>query len=138
MSPAGEGPNQPDGEISPEERAEFKRRSAELGRRLNAARPESETETKQKRARDSASHEVMGRALRLSTELIGGVLVGAALGWWLDTYLMPTAFGVKTWPLMFIVFFPARLGCRDVECGAQRNEDENRPVRPFQRASGSR
>lgn len=105
MSPAGEGPNQPDGEISPEERAEFKRRSAELGRRLNAARPESETETKQKRAKDSASHDVMGRALRLSTELIGGVLVGAALGWWLDTYLMPTAFGVKTWPLMFIVFF---------------------------------
>jgi len=105
MSPAEDGSDRKDGEISAEERAEFKRRSAEIGRRLDAARPESSGTKSGKGSKDGASNELLGRALRLSTELIGGIVVGAAIGWWLDTYLMPTAFGVKTWPLMFIVFF---------------------------------
>ncbi|MCH9808806.1 MAG: AtpZ/AtpI family protein [Alphaproteobacteria bacterium] len=103
MSPAGKGSDQNDGEISPEDRAEFKKRSAELGRKLEAARPGEDEVAKS--AKETANREVLGRVLRLSTELIGGILVGTALGWWLDTYLMPQVFGAKTWPLMFIVFF---------------------------------
>jgi len=105
MSPADEGSDRNEGQISPEERAEFKRRSAEIGRRLDAARPESGKSKSAKGSQGKASNELLGRALRLSTELIGGIVVGAGIGWWLDTYLMPTVFGVKTWPLMFIVFF---------------------------------
>lgn len=105
MASADEGSEHRDGQISPEERAEFKRRSAEIGRRLEAARPETGQNGSQSKSDDSASREVMGRALRLSTELIGGIIVGSAIGWYLDTHLMPAVFGTKTWPLMFIVFF---------------------------------
>ncbi len=105
MSPAEKGSDRNDGQLSPEDRAEFKRRSAELGRRLDEARPGSELSKSGKSSKNSDSNELMGRALRLSTELIGGIVVGAGIGWWLDTYLMPSVFGVKTWPLMFIVFF---------------------------------
>lgn len=105
MSPAEKGSDRSDGQISPEERAEFQRRSAEIGRRLEAARPESKAAKSSNGSQGGNSNEVLGRALRLSTELIGGIVVGTAIGWWLDTYLMPTVFGVKTWPLLFIVFF---------------------------------
>ncbi len=40
----------------------------------------------------------MGKAMRVSTELIGGILVGAGLGYLLDLWL-------GTIPLFFIVFF---------------------------------
>ena len=41
----------------------------------------------------------MGRALRISTELIGGIVVGGAIGWALDHWL-----GNKK-PWLFILFF---------------------------------
>ena len=105
MSPAGKGSDEHNGKISQEARAEIKRRSAEIGRKLEAARPTLQDRSQSNGDRQNASHEAMGRALRLSTELIGGIVVGAALGWYLDNYLMPYLFGVKTWPLMFIIFF---------------------------------
>ena len=105
MSPAGEGLDQRDGEISRQERDDIKRRSADIGRRLEEARTAAPDQGSSRGSGKSASNEVMGRALRLSTELIGGIVVGAAIGWYLDTYLMPTVFGVKSWPLMFIIFF---------------------------------
>ncbi len=105
MSPAGEGPDQRDGEISRQDRDDIKRRSADIGRRLEAARTASPDQGSSRGSGKSASNEVMGRALRLSTELIGGIIVGAAIGWYLDTYLIPALFGVKSWPLMFIIFF---------------------------------
>lgn len=105
MSPAEKGSDRSVGQISPEDRAEFQRRSAELGRKLEAARPGSGTDKSRNRSQGSKNNEALGRALRLSTELIGGIVVGTAIGWWLDTYLMPTAIGVETWPLLFIVFF---------------------------------
>ena len=105
MAPADKGSNDRDGQISPEERAEFKRRSAEIGRKLEAARSEPGPDRAKPGKGGNDNGEVMGRALRLSTELIGGIVVGAAIGWYLDTYLMPNVFGTKTWPLMFIIFF---------------------------------
>ncbi len=105
MSPAGKGSDEHNGKISKEARAEIKRRSAEIGRRLEAARPASPDRSSSSSPGRGASHEAMGHALRLSTELIGGIVVGTALGWYLDHYLMPYLFGVKTWPLMFIIFF---------------------------------
>ena len=41
----------------------------------------------------------MGRALRLSAELIGGIVVGSAIGWYLDGVL-----GNQK-PYLFILFF---------------------------------
>jgi ATP synthase protein I len=54
----------------------------------------------EKRLNDNASARAsaMARGLRLSTELVVGVLVGAALGWTFDYFLSTSPWG-------FIVFF---------------------------------
>jgi len=107
MPSADDGRNDEKGVISAADRAEFKRRSAELGQKLDTFRPDGDgrSDTGGKADQDLKNREQLGRALRLSTELIGGIVVGTAMGWALDTYVMPGVFGVKTWPLMFIVFF---------------------------------
>jgi ATP synthase protein I len=105
MSPAGEGSDRNNGRLSPEERADFKRRSEEIGRKLEEARPGEKKQRAGKASDGSGGSEQVGRALRMSTELIGGIVVGTAIGWWLDTYLLPNVFGLDTWPLFFIVFF---------------------------------
>ena len=43
--------------------------------------------------------------MRISTELIGGVVVGAGLGWVLDNVVMEQWVGKHSWPLFFILFF---------------------------------
>jgi ATP synthase protein I len=40
----------------------------------------------------------MGRGMRIAAELIGGVVAGGAIGWFLDQWL-----GTKPW--LFILFF---------------------------------
>lgn len=40
----------------------------------------------------------MGRGMKIAAELIGGVIAGSAIGWFLDQWL-----GTKPW--LFIVFF---------------------------------
>ena len=122
------------GVISEADRAEFKRRSAELGRRLESLRPEDAKRAARSggQGRDDKSREQLGRALRLSTELIGGIVVGTAMGWGLDTYVMPAVFGVKTWPLMFIIFFlfGAAAGMLNViRAGMKTNGDLRDPDR---------
>ncbi len=86
----------PRGELTPEERAVLERRSGELGRKLEEARQPAA-------GRSSAGHgkgrgEAMGQAMRLSTELVGGVIVGGGMGWLLDSWL-----GTKPW--LFLLFF---------------------------------
>ncbi|MGD9804164.1 MAG: AtpZ/AtpI family protein [Hyphomicrobiaceae bacterium] len=90
----GQGPR---GELSPEERAALEKRSNELGQKLDAVRQTDEGRRKAG-ARDGRG-EAMGRALRLSAELIAGVVVGSAIGWYLDKLM-----GNQK-PYMFILFF---------------------------------
>jgi ATP synthase protein I len=84
--------------LTPEERAVLERRSSELGRKLEDVR---QVEGRRKAAAQSASGkgEAMGRALRLSTELIGGIVAGGVIGWYLDKWLG----NEKPW--LFILFF---------------------------------
>ncbi|MDX2289252.1 MAG: AtpZ/AtpI family protein [Hyphomicrobiaceae bacterium] len=101
MSSAGKGDPPQRGELSPEDRAAFRERASDLGRRLEAARGTDATGTPASRApAGSGSNGGMGSALRMSTELIGGVVVGAGIGWLLDQDYV-----LGTWPAMFIVFF---------------------------------
>ena len=89
------------GEISPEEREAFKQRADELGQRLEAAKGHSEASAGAKAtaaAENSANASALGRAMRTSTELIGGVVVGSGIGYLLDRWL-------NTFPAFFIVFF---------------------------------
>lgn len=92
----GQGPR---GEMSPEERAAFERRSSELGRRLEAARETGEHGGGRPKPTGSRDSGAMGRALRLSAELIGGVVAGGVIGWYLDKWLG----NQKPW--LFILFF---------------------------------
>lgn len=95
MSVDGTPGSGPRGELSPEERARLEQRSGELGRKLEAAR---QTGHGAARRPASGKAEGMGTAMRLSSELVAGIVVGGALGWYLDSW-----FGTKPW--LFIVFF---------------------------------
>jgi ATP synthase protein I len=111
MSNEGKGDDLRRGEISPEDRASIKERSSEIARKLDEARGKSKDQSGVGSQGDRMANspggasdgnrlnvEAMGRGLRMSTELIGGILVGSAMGWGLDTWL-------GTWPWFFILFF---------------------------------
>lgn len=88
------------GDITPQEREAFKQRADELGKRLEVAKGHSTSLPKasSSTAGNAENGNAMGKALRISTELVGGVIVGAGLGWLLDKAL-------GTFPAFFIVFF---------------------------------
>ena len=106
MPSSNNGSDNNRGEISPGEREEIRRRSDELGRKLEAAKGHAQDhDAGRSRAVDSKSGEALGRAMRVSTELIGGVVVGAGIGWVLDNVVMEQWLGKHSWPLFFILFF---------------------------------
>lgn len=88
----------PRGEMAPEDRDAFQKRAAELGRRLDEARHRDQP-GKGQGAGATSKGEAMGRAMRVSAELIGGIVVGSLIGWYLDGWL-----GLQK-PWFFILFF---------------------------------
>ncbi len=84
--------NEPD----PKDR-EMKRRLDDVGARLNKMSPQHE-KALQNGAPLATKRQSVGRALRLGTDLVAGVGVGALIGFWLDRWF-------DTSPLCFIVFF---------------------------------
>jgi ATP synthase protein I len=99
MSNDGTANGRPSAEISPAEREAFKKRAAELGSKLDAAKhKDAVSGGKASSAASAEANGAMGRGLRVSAELIGGVVAGGGLGWVLDRWLGTT-------PWLFIVFF---------------------------------
>lgn len=103
MATAGKPPDGPKSEgsnteLTPAERAEFQRRSDDIGRRVEAAKGTSRTLPKPQASRVEGGGSALGDAMRVSTELLGGILVGSGIG-----YLLDWALG--TGPALFIVFF---------------------------------
>ncbi|HEX2215368.1 MAG TPA: AtpZ/AtpI family protein [Xanthobacteraceae bacterium] len=90
------GTRNEDGSAKPAEEAALSARLRRLGEgldRIGIRRPAgSRSGTRQ---RDDSS--ALARGLRLSAELVGGVIVGAGLGWLFD-------YGLGTSPWGFIVF----------------------------------
>lgn len=88
------------GGLTPSEREAFKRRADELGQRLEAAKGSSPSKAQEvgQTGESAANSNALGKAMRISTELIGGIVVGSGLGWLLDK-------GLGTWPAFFIGFF---------------------------------
>jgi len=76
---------------SASDEAPLSARLRDLGKRLDRHHP---PETSQ---RDSSA---MARGLRLSSELIGGVLAGAAIGWLLDRWLGLSGWGMIVFLLL--------------------------------------
>ena len=97
--PSGGDKGQP-GELTPEERDAFKQRADALGKRLEAAKGHGaeQSTADSPSGSNAAGGELMGAALRMSTELIGGIVVGSGLGWLIDK-------AMGTWPAFFVVFF---------------------------------
>jgi ATP synthase protein I len=93
----GEGPENRD--QSPDEAA-LSARLGGLDKRLSEIRGNRKTGTDQPGgSEDSAARASgMARGFRLSSELVAGVVVGAAIGWGIDRLLSTSPFG-------FIVFF---------------------------------
>lgn len=85
------------GGMSPQDRAAFEKRAANIGDKLNAAKGRHPTQAGNGAGADRAS--ATSRALRVSTELIGGIVVGSAIGYALDRL-----FGNEK-PWFFILFF---------------------------------
>ena len=107
----------PRGDIPPEEREALKRRSTDIGARLDEARRRSEPK------QGGPQGATTGRALRASAELIGGLVVGGAIGWYLDGWL-----GNKK-PIFFILFFllGATAGILNVVRSAMREKTPPAP-----------
>lgn len=100
MSPARRDTDDGRGELSPQDREAFRKRAEDLGRRLESAKGQETAGADRRRGSDAeANGAAMGRALRTSTELIAGILVGSVIGWAIDTKWL------GTWPWFFILFF---------------------------------
>ncbi|ALK10446.1 AtpZ/AtpI family protein [Blastochloris viridis] len=87
--------NRPDGDGKRPSEAELAARLERLGRKIDLLKGKEAPEpTNGERPADSG---IYGRATRLSSEFVGGILVGGGLGWLTDYFL-------GTSPLGMIVF----------------------------------
>jgi ATP synthase protein I len=90
----------------PADEAALSARLESLGDRLASVSRPSENDT---RFRQNADTTGMARGLRLSTELVAGVLVGAAIGWLLDRWL-----GTSPWGLIVFLLLGFAAGVLNV------------------------
>lgn len=97
MSEPSKKGNPPSGELRPEEIAEFKRRAAELGTRIDGVQADKQAELEAQQDRVNRGRG-MAMGLRMSTEFVAAILVGSFMGYMLDKFL-------GTAPWMFLVFF---------------------------------
>lgn len=75
--------------------------------RLAAARAQQHKDAPAKRSKASAN--AMGYGFRVATELVGGVLVGAGIGWGLDRLL-----GTSPWLLIVFLMLGFGAGINNV------------------------
>ena len=85
------------GQNKGEHDAAMRRRLDDVSARINKMSPDEE-KALQNGAPVATKRQSIGRALRLSTDLVAGVAVGALIGFWLDRWF-------DTQPMLFIVFF---------------------------------
>ena len=93
---------------SPADEAALSARLKRLGKRLGEVRASRPPE-RSPGAPPPADPSAMARGFRLSTELVGGVLLGAALGWLLDRWL-----GSSPWGLIVLVLLGFTAGVLNV------------------------
>jgi ATP synthase protein I len=84
--------------------ARFKRLGKRLGE-VKTGRP-SETDAGQRQGADPSA---IARGFRLSTELVAGVLVGAAIGWLIDRWL-----GISPWGMIVFLLLGFAAGILNV------------------------
>jgi ATP synthase protein I len=90
----------------PDDEAALSARLQRLGRRLATANRPSENGSGPRQTTDPSA---IARGFRLSTELVAGVLVGAAIGWLLDRWL-----GISPWGLIVFLLLGFAAGVLNV------------------------
>lgn len=116
MSAAGKGEGPGHGEISPEQREAFRKRSDAIGKRLeevNARRRPKDVSD------DRARGEAYSNAFRFAGELVAGVAVGGFIGWGLDHWL-----GTAPWLLVLFVALGFAAGMMNIIRLAQKAQAE--------------
>ena len=91
---------------TPDEEAALSARLQRLGGRLAKANRPSENGSG---PRQTADPSAIARGFRLSTELVAGALVGAAIGWLLDRWL-----GISPWGLIVFLLLGFAAGVLNV------------------------
>jgi ATP synthase protein I len=76
------------------ERAVLSKRASDIGAKIETAKNRHGAPHRG----DSSQGNAMAKGLKISAELIGGVVVGGGMGWLLDKWL-------GTFPWLFILFF---------------------------------
>jgi len=97
-----------DREQPPPDEAALTARFRRLGDRLSHVRPDAASEQSQA-PRPRADPTAIARGFRLSSELVAGVLVGAAIGWTLDHWL-----GISPWGMIVFVLLGFAAGVLNV------------------------
>mgnify|MGYP001605217576 CR=1 FL=1 len=126
MSGDGKGQLPENGEISPEDREAIRKRSEEIGQKLDALKSQRAKAEKQVPERSQSN---FGPAFKFAGELVVGVVVGGGLGWALDKQ-----FGTAPWFMIVLVILGFAAGLLNVVRAAQRAQAQNEPL---QRAAPS-
>ncbi len=104
----------------PDDEAQLSARLQRLGERIAQANRPSENGSGPRQTVDTSA---FARGFRLSTELVAGVLVGAGLGWLLDSWL-----GTSPWGLIVLLMLGFAAGVLNVMRAAgvanQRNSND--------------
>lgn len=108
-------------EISPEGREAFKRRAAEIGKRLDEVKSRHEPD------RDAAQEQsgrsrAFSQGLRIATDLFAGVAVGLFIGWGLDQLLG------TNWLIVVFLLVGVAAGLLNVIRTARRLQAESEPL----------
>ena len=93
---------------SSSDEAALSARLRHLGSRLSTTKADRAPE-QDAGARPGADPSAIARGFRLSTELVAGVLVGAAIGWLLDRWL-----GISPWGLIVFLLLGFAAGVLNV------------------------
>lgn len=127
MSADGKGQSPGNGEISPEDREAIRKRSEELGHKLDALK--TQRAKAERPASNGSQSSDFGAAFKFAAELVVGVVVGGGLGWALDKQ-----FGTAPWLMIVLVIMGFAAGLLNVVRAAQEAQAKNEPL---QRAAPS-
>ena len=130
MSADGKGQRPEGGQISSEDRDAIRKRSAEIGQKLDALQSQKAQRAKADRSATGGSQQSSyGAAFKFAAELLVGVVVGGGLGWALDRQ-----FGTAPWLMVLLVIMGFAAGLLNVVRAAQQAQAKNEPL---QRAAPS-
>ena len=101
------------GMIAPQDRDELRRRAAEIGSKLEAAKGRKPVSTGELKAQGAG----LSLAFRFMIELLVGVCVGAGIGWFLDGSL-----GTQPWLLIVFLFLGFAAGMVNMIRAAQKEQ----------------